>query len=151
MQPRDKKGCFRRLKEIKRREILAVNCKWPGIVVEGVKMGTESPCELQNCPDVLSNVSRLSFNICKIQKWNKKGEGGAHVNLWDIVGVNTPLWGWLVPINVWKSSCYSKRRVSECIHQPGYNLGLQRYSELFKCPSFFTFSGYDLVLRQIRP
>ena len=27
MLPRDKKGCFRRLKEIKRREISAVNCK----------------------------------------------------------------------------------------------------------------------------
>ena len=48
MRPRDKKGCFRRLKEMKRREISAVNCKRPGIVEE-VKMGTEAPCESQSC------------------------------------------------------------------------------------------------------
>jgi len=44
MRPRDKKGCFRRLKETKRREMSAVNCKRPGIVVEEVEMGTEAHC-----------------------------------------------------------------------------------------------------------
>lgn len=48
MRPRDKKGCFRRLKEIKRREMSAVNCKRPGIVVEEVEMGTEAHCESQS-------------------------------------------------------------------------------------------------------
>jgi hypothetical protein len=49
MRPRDKKGCFRRLKEIKRREMSAVNCKRSGIVVEEVEMGTEAHCESQSC------------------------------------------------------------------------------------------------------
>ena len=47
MLPRDKKGCFRRLKEIKRGEMSAVNCKRPGKVVEEVEMGTGALCESQ--------------------------------------------------------------------------------------------------------
>ena len=47
MLPRDKKGCFRRLKEIKRREISAVNCKRPEKVVEEVEMGNDTLCESQ--------------------------------------------------------------------------------------------------------
>ena len=36
MWPREKEGCFRRLEEIKRREMSAVNCKRSGKVVEEV-------------------------------------------------------------------------------------------------------------------
>ena len=63
MRPRDKKGCFRRLKEIKRREMSAVNCKRPGIVVEEVEMGTEAHCESQSYLELQGRriVERVSW------------------------------------------------------------------------------------------
>lgn len=49
MRPRDKKGCFRRLKEYKRREMSAINCKVVGKGVEEVELDTEVHCEPQSC------------------------------------------------------------------------------------------------------
>ena len=48
-RPRDKKGCFRKPKEMKRREMSAVNCKIIGKVVEEVEIDTEVHCESQSC------------------------------------------------------------------------------------------------------
>ena len=48
-RPRDKKGCFRKPKEMKRREMSAVNCKIIGEVVEEVEIDTEVHCESQSC------------------------------------------------------------------------------------------------------
>ena len=49
MRPRDKKGCFRRLKEVIRREMSATYCKDIGKIVEEIASDTEVHCEPQSC------------------------------------------------------------------------------------------------------